>query len=80
MSNSELIPLFPSGLISFPFPGAVNVRSVDKILEAIGIAGWVADGKRGMSSPLSISYTSCYTYRFQDLIDTTNVDCSGEGE
>jgi len=28
-----------SGLISFPFPGAVNVRNVDKILEAIGIAG-----------------------------------------
>jgi hypothetical protein len=34
----------------------------------------------GAHSPLSISYTSCYTYRFQDLIDTTNVDCSGEGE
>jgi hypothetical protein len=44
-----------SGLISFPFPGAVKVRRVDKILEAIGIAGCVADGKRGISSELDIS-------------------------
>jgi hypothetical protein len=44
-----------SGLISFPFPGAVNVRRVDKILEAIGIAGCVADGKRGMSSEADIA-------------------------
>jgi hypothetical protein len=44
-----------SGLISFPFPGAVNVRNVDKIREAIGIAGCVADGKRGISSELDIA-------------------------
>ena len=43
-----------SGLISFPFPGAVNVRNVDKILEAIGIAGCVADGKRGISSEVDM--------------------------
>jgi hypothetical protein len=28
-----------SGLISFPFPGAVNVRNVDNIRAAVGIAG-----------------------------------------
>ena len=43
-----------SGLISFPFPGAVNVRKVDKIREAIGIAGCVADGKRGISSEVDM--------------------------
>jgi hypothetical protein len=44
-----------SGLISFPFPGAVNVRNVDRIRDAIGIAGCVADGKRGISSELDIA-------------------------
>jgi len=31
------------------------VRSVDRIREAIGIAGCVADGKRGISSELDIA-------------------------
>jgi len=43
-----------SGLISFPFPGAVNVLRVESIRDAIGIAGCVADGNRGMSSELDM--------------------------
>ena len=36
-----------SGFKSLPFPGPVRLRSVDSILAAIGMAGWVADGNRG---------------------------------
>jgi hypothetical protein len=43
-----------SGFISFPFPGAVNVLRVERIRDAIGIAGWVADGNRGISSFVDI--------------------------
>jgi len=44
-----------SGLISFPFPGAVNVLRVESIRDAMGIAGCVADGNSGMSSELDMA-------------------------
>lgn len=48
-----------SGFISFPFPGAVNVRRVERIRDAIGIAGWVADGNRGISSLVDMASRGC---------------------
>jgi hypothetical protein len=42
---------------SFPFPGAVRLRSVDRIAAAMGMAGWVAEGKRGRSSAVDMAMT-----------------------
>jgi hypothetical protein len=44
-----------SGFRSLPFPGAVRWRRVNRIWEAMGMAGWVAEGKRGMSSEVDMS-------------------------
>ena len=43
-----------SDRISLPFPGAVKLRNVERICEAIGIAGCRAEGNNGVSSAADI--------------------------
>ena len=44
-----------SGLRSFPLPDAVRCRRVERICEAMGRAGCVAEGKSGISSAVDMA-------------------------